>query len=75
MKTFREYYLKTIFLVIYFWVLLPFGLSQRSDLIVGVSFLSLGFVVYEIVAEIVKIFRRIKNDKDDDDKNNRRASY
>lgn len=59
MRLFREYYLKTIFIVIYFWLLLPYGLSQRSDVIVIGSFISLFIILYFLVYEFIKILKRI----------------
>lgn len=60
MKLFREYYLKLIFLIIYFWLLLPYGLSQANDAIVIVSMVSFFIVIYFIINECVKLFRRLE---------------
>lgn len=63
MKIFTEYYLKAIAMILYCWLLLPWCLSQRSDLIVAGGFISIFLVIFLIVKEGYKIYKRIEGDR------------
>jgi len=65
MKLFRRYYLEFIGLLLYFWVALPWMLSQPSNIITISGFVSLAVVGYLIVAEIYRVFRKYVLDKED----------
>jgi hypothetical protein len=60
MKLFRRYYLEAIGLWVYFYFLLPWMLSQPSNLVTTGGFVSLFIVIYLIVVEIINVFKQLK---------------
>lgn len=65
MKLFKRYYIELILLFGYFGFLLPWCLSQPSDIITTGAFVSLAIVVYLIILEI---YRGIKQFIDKENK-------
>jgi hypothetical protein len=63
MNYFKRYYIELILLLLYFFVILPWGLSQPNDLVTIVSFLSLALVIYLVIGEGYKIYKTIKEKK------------
>lgn len=58
MKLFKRYYLEAIALWVYFYFLLPWALSQPSNLVTTAGFVSLFIVIYFIVVEIVNVIKK-----------------
>lgn len=59
MKTFGRYYVIALGLLVYFWLILPWMLSQPSDAIVIGGFLSLAVVAFEIIALVVQLIKKL----------------
>lgn len=58
MTTFGRFYLVINFLIIYFTLLLPWALSQASDTIVILGFISLAIIIFELISYFIKVIKR-----------------
>lgn len=62
MKRFTKYYMEAIGLAVYFTVMLPWALSQPSDLITIIGFVSIALVTWLIVYELYQLWKKKSED-------------